>query len=197
MARKRRIRTQRSKLYAQTRDIIQKVNKRLRSLESGGNYNSWASKKLFDKINPNVLNRARNKHILSLKLNKKLTDSELISIHKSARNFLKSVTSTNKGILKVETETKESMYKTLHADNEKITKEDIEDYYDMLGDSDITSWVDNHGASEVWAVIEDAKESNDNYEQFIQRVYDYLERGNDIDFKNKVQRIYEKYIIND
>lgn len=196
MARKRPL-TKRSKIYSQTRELIMKVNKRIRSLEKGGNYNSWASKRLFERLdssNLKVLNKARNKHILSIKINKNLSETQLIAIQKASVNFLRSETSSNRGIKNVEDSTKESMYKTLKNKNENISKQDIEDYYDMLSDKDLTHYVDNFGASTIWDIIEDAKEHNDNYNQFSDRINNYLEFGNDEDFKVRVQRIYNKYV---
>ena len=69
-------------LYKQVQRELKEVNKRLRALEKSGNYNSYSSKKLFERLGSkilNVLNKSKkvNKgHVLGIKLRKNMTNTD-------------------------------------------------------------------------------------------------------------------------
>lgn len=190
-------------LYKQVQREIKEVNKRLRALEKSGNYNSYSSKKLFERLGSkklNVLNKSKkvNKgHVLGVKLRKNMSNTDLAAVSKASNQFLRSATSTPKKLKKVVEQTKKSMYETLKARDKDITKEDIEAYYEMLGDKDFDYFNDKVGASSMWAAIEDAIEEGDNQDQFIKRLnnMNLINVMTDQDAKAKAIRLYEKYIL--
>lgn len=190
-------------LYKQVQREIKEVNKRLRALEKSGNYNSYSSKKLFERLGSkklNVLNKSKkvNKgHVLGIKLRKNMTNTDLAAVSKASNQFLRSATSTPKKLKKVVEQTKKSMYETLKAQGKDITKEDIEAYYEMLGDKDFDYFSDKVGASSMWAAIEDAIEEEDTQDQFIKRLnnMNLINVMTDQDAKAKAIRLYEKYIL--
>ena len=79
-------------------------------------------------------------------------------------------------------------------EEEDLTNEEAEALYDMLSDDYVTDILKYIPASEFWALIEDAKENGDTEQQFIDRIKDYIEFGNDLDMKNKLIVIYVKYV---
>lgn len=187
-------------LKAKAMENIEKANKRLRSLDRSGNYNSFSSKKLFERLGSkklNALNKSKKVNrgkVLSIKLRKNMTNTDLTAVIKATDQFLKSATSTTKGINKVIEKTKKSMYETLKAENKDITKEEIEAYYDMLGDKDFDYFNDKIGASEMWSILEDATEAGDNKNDFIKRLNNYITLG-DEDVKNKALGLFNKYVL--
>lgn len=187
------------KLLQETQQMVDKVNKRLRNLERGDNYYSYSSKKLFNRLdtkNLNVLQKTRkSKHITSVKLTNQLTNTDLHAIQKASRQFLVSATSTSRGIEKVAEQTKKTMYETLKiAPDSKISKEDVETYYEMLGNNDFDYFNDKIGASAMWSLMEDAKEMNLSENEFISLLNKYI-TINDEDVRNKAIRLYNKYVI--
>lgn len=76
-----------------------------------------------------------------------------------------------------------------------ITPEEAEAMYEMLTDDDTRFFIDRMGASEFWNEIQDAKEQNDTYNQFEFRFLLYFENPLDDDIKDKLQRIYERYVL--
>lgn len=188
------------KLYRQTVDQVNKANKRLRSLQKEGYYNSWASKKLFKRLDVkdlDVLDRTKKgSRVNRIKLNNRLTNTDLIAILKATSQFLLSKTSTARGIKSVESSVKKSLYQTLKVDADtKITEEDIEDYYEMLSNDDFDYFSEKIGASTLWNVIEEAKEElavNEN--KFITILNRYI-TINDEKVRNKAIRLYNKYVI--
>lgn len=186
-------------LLAETREMVQKVNKRLRNLERGDNYNSWASKKLFERLDAKslgVLDKTRKgKHIRSVKLNKGLTNTDLHAIQKASRQFLTSKTSTSRGIADVEERTKDSMYKDLKIDkNRNISRKDVETYYEMLSNKDFDYFNEKVGASTMWNAIEDAKDSSDDKKTFVERISAYAGIIPDEDVRGKITRLYDLYV---
>ena len=187
------------KLYMQTVEQVNKVNKRLRSLQKEGYYNSYASKKLFTRLdvkNLDVLERTKKgSHVSRIKLNNRLTNTDLIAIQKATKQFLVSKTSTAKGIRSVESNVKESLYQSLKLDADtEITEDDIEDFYNMLSNNDFDYFSDKIGASALWYLIEDAKELYADENEFINMLNQYI-TVSDEDVRNKAIRLYNKYVI--
>lgn len=194
------------KLYRQTVDQVNKANKRLRSLQKEGYYNSWASRKLFKRLdvkNLDVLDRTKKgSRVNRIKLNNRLTNTDLIAILKATSQFLLSKTSTARGIKSVESSVKKSLYQTLKVDADtEITEEDIEDYYDMLSNDDFDYFNEKIGASTLWNLIEETKElvvnkSEElavNENKFITILNRYI-TINDEEVRNKAIRLYNKYV---
>ena len=174
---------------------VKETNKRLRQLDRKGFYNSFSSKKLFERLGTNrldALERTGNK-ITGIKIKKKLSVTDLTYMSKATKNFLKSATSSPYRTQKVIRDTKKSMFKTLKIKDDKLTMEDIENYYEMLGDNDFDSFNEKIGASEMWAIIDDAIESGDNQNQFLNRI-NRLITLNDVDLKQKAINLFNKYV---
>lgn len=185
------------KIRQETRDIVEKVNKRLKSLEKSNNYYSYASKKLFDRLDTNTikaLEKSRSGHVLSVKINRDMTNTQLLAIQKASKQFLVSSTSTSKGIEKVRENTKKSMLETLKEDGRDISTEDIDNYYDMLSNSDFDYFSSKIGASSMWAFIDDAIEYNYSEDKFLDMINKHMVS---IDENNReiARRLYQKYIL--
>lgn len=174
---------------------IKETNKRLRQLDKKGFYNSFSSKKLFERLGSgriNALERVNNK-VVGVKITKNMTMTDLTAIQKATRNFLGSATSSPQKIKKVISDTKKSMYKTLKIKNDSLTMDDIESYYEMLGDKDFDAFNEKIGASEMWAIIDDAIDSGDNQRDFLSRLSKFITL-NDVDLKKKAINIFNKYV---
>lgn len=173
------------------------ANRRLKALNKSGNYGTFSSKKLFDRLDsPKLksLTKLRTGKITGIKIKSNMNKTDLTAVNKALDQFLKSSTSTTKGLNKVMEKTKKSMYETLKARDKNITKEDIETYYNMLGDKDFDYFNDKIGASTMWALIEDSIEKEENQDEFLKRLNNYITL-NDEDVKAKAMRLYEKYVL--
>lgn len=192
--------TRATSLYKQVQTEIKEINKRLRSLERRGHYNSYSSKKLFERLGSEKLNvlkkskKVNRGHVLGVKLRKNMSNTDLLAVSKASNQFLRSATSTPKRLEKVVADTKKSMYKTLHLKDDEISKEDIENYYEMLGNDDFDYFNDKIGASTMWSIIEDAIEIGDTKKRFLDRLNNYITL-NDVDIREKAIRLYNKYVL--
>lgn len=186
-------------LYRRVKEQVDKANARLRNLEKAGEYNSWASKKLFDRLDTQtlkVLQRYRKGgKIERINLTRQLTNTQLIAIEKATRQFLVSKTSTIKGIRNVKTSTIKAIQTTLsEEDAVKVTEEDAQFYYKMLGESDFDFFADKIGASTLWTLIDSAKESNSSLNSWINTLSNYIEFKEDADVRDMAINLYNKYI---
>lgn len=185
---------------AVTYKAINDINRRLSKLGSQGFGETWASKKLLNrlkggKVNVVTVERTKGGQVKGLKLKKKLTKTEMIAVQKASRQFLASKTSTAKGIRSVREETIKSLQSSMSDTDKELSYEEAEALYDMLGDNDFDDFVAKVGASTMWNLIDDAIEARDSETAFLNRLERYAITLNDVDLREKAKRIYEKYVV--
>lgn len=182
-------------LYKETLELASKANRRLKGLKSGGYQGSWASKKLVNRIDNDVLKGWTKAEGGKIKVQKNLTATQLTNLQKSIRQFLNSKTSKVKGILQTREATIKSLRASLSLDQQhKLSYEDAEYYYDMLGDNDFDYFNEKIGASTMWSLTEDAIEAGDTEKSWIKRLSKYMTL-NDKDVVARAKRLYEKYVL--
>lgn len=185
----------RRRLAKEVEKQVRLVNKRLRRLDRKGFYNSFSSKKLFERLGGDKYNALQkiNGKVVGIKIRDDMSITQLNAVSRASRNFLASATSTPDRLNRVIKKTKESMFRTLKIKDDKLTMDDIENYYDMLGDKDFDYYNEKFGASTMWSVIEDAIEANDDQQAFIKRMNGLLTL-NDKDMTDRVIRLFNKYV---
>lgn len=183
------------KLAKQVQEQVNLVNKRLQRLDKKGFYNSFSSKKLFERLGGSKYNALQkiNGKVVGVRLRENMSITDLNAVSRASRNFLASATSTPDRLNRVIRKTKESMFKTLKIKDDNLTMDEIENYYEMLGDKDFDYYNEKFGASTVWATIEDAIEANDNKQAFIKRMNGLLTLK-DKDMTERVVRLFNKYV---
>lgn len=161
-------------------------------LKENSGKDTWATKKLRDKLATEpLLAWTRTGRV---RVNKSMTITQMRATIKATQQFLNSKTSRVGGVKEVRKTTIKSIAKSMGTEEEDLSNEEAEALYDMLSDDYVTDILKYITASEFWALIEDAKEKGDTEQQFIDRIKDYIEFGNDLDMKNKLIVIYEKYV---
>lgn len=181
-----------SQTYKDTLKLIKQANARITKLrQSGYDSGTWSSKKLNTRLQTSKIGAW---HRGKIKINENMTNTQLLAVQKATKQFLVSKTSTPKGINKVKKKTLESLSISLSdEDREKLTSEDAEFYYEMLGNNDFDYFNDKLGASTTWILIDEAIEKNDTEEKWLERLGNYITL-NDEDVRNKAIRLYNKYI---
>lgn len=168
---------------------------------------SWASKKLRNKLSINPVQAWTDTG--RIRVNKKMTIGQLRATIKATEQFLNSKTSTVKGIKDVIKRTKKSLSKTLEKNNifgaeeaekeaNKLTEKEADILYDMLSEDYIKDLLPYIGASEMWGVVEDAKEMNiEEKDEFFElfNTYTSVDFTNDLDMKEKITKIFERYVL--
>lgn len=183
---------------------IRETNRRLRALDRKGYYNSFSSKKLFDRLGGKLdgLQKIGTK-VIGVRRKKKMSITQLSALNRATRNFLASETSTPKRVESVIERTKRSMYATLKTEHNDISMEDIENYYELLGDDDFNFFNDQWdeskkanylGASTLWSLIDIAKDKNMDKNGFLQLMYNYSVNVKDKDVRKKAINLFNKYV---
>lgn len=182
-------------LLRKTNIKVKETNKRLRRLDNKGYYGTFSSRKLFDRLGGkvNALERDVSGKVIAVKLNNKMSITQITAINKATNQFLNSLTSSPKKLESVIEKTKDSMFKTLKTKDDDLTMDDIEFYYNMLGNDDFDYFAEKIGASILWALIDDAIEYNDNQDRFLMRLAPYVDI-NDIDVRKHAVRLFNKYV---
>lgn len=184
---------ERAKLLAETRASVEKANKRLKGLSNAGYKGTWSSKKLINRLDNKKLDAWDKRG--KIKINKRMTNTQLKAVQKASDQFLKSKTSTLKGIRDVKSSTIKSLQATLSDEQRgKVTEEDAEFYYDMFGSDDFNYFADKIGASTLWTLIDESIEKLDSEESWLKKLSNYITL-NDLDMRERAIRLYEKYII--
>ena len=178
--------------FKETLKLVKQANAKITKLNQAG-YKSgtWASKKLNNRLQTDKYGAW---HRGKIKINPNMTETQLLGVRKSINQFLASKTSTPKGITKVKSKTLKSLAQTLSEDDgKKLTSEDAEFYYDMLGEHDFDFFADKIGASTLWICIDEAIEKGDTEDKWIKRLSNYITL-NDEDYRERAIRLYDKYV---
>ena len=198
----RKLTIQEKEIYQRTQKIVNKVNRRFENLAKSGYLETYSSKKLTNRLNKYAMSsikrsrKGKNKILLGIKLNKNLTTTQLLAIQKASRQFLRSKTSTVKGIKSVKDATIKSLKITMSDEEDEKSLDEATEMYNMLDDEDFKSIskLENVGASSLWALLDDAKERNMDQNQFI----DFIEANisaNDLNLREKAINLYNKYVL--
>ena len=178
------------KIEKQARKNVSETNQRIKSIEK--KYKNceftWGITKLKNMLG-NYFKKGK------IVIPKQPSLIELLDITKETKKFLDSKYSTKKGIEEIKRKAKQGIKENLSAEDKDITDEDIEDYVSMFYDNDFTSFLNATGmkASEVWDILDEAKENNDSEDRFLNRLSMYTTIV-DEDIRNKAIRLYNKYV---
>lgn len=184
---------ERAKLMAETRELISQANRRLKGLNNAGYRGSWASKKLVSRIDTKILKAWEKKG--KIKVNKNLTNTQLMALQKAVNQFLESKTSTIKGIKEVSQARIKGIQETLSDElRGRVSEEDAEFYYDMFEEDDFNFFADKIGASTLWMLIDDAKMLDASEDDWLSMLNNYITL-NDLDLRERAIRLYNKYIL--
>ena len=176
--------------YRETLKQVQKANNRLKSLSRKYGSRTWASKKLFNRLDASTLKAVKRGRV---KITKNMTMTQLSAVRNAVNMFLNSKTSTKAGIKQTSESIKKGIQKTLADEDRVIDDADIEEYYSMLTENSFKMFADYMGASTVWAFIDDAKESNMSENEFVETLNHYMdERFFDEEIRQNAIYLYNK-----
>lgn len=193
MPKKKELTKEQQELYTELKKLTKRANQRLVRLEREFGTNTWASKKLMNRLVADPLQAWTSKN--RVRVNKSMNITQMRAILKAVNQFLNSKTSTKRGIKQIKKTTIKNIAISLGTDDEELTNEQAEVLYDMLSDDYVTDILRYIPASEFWSLIEEAKEMKDTEQSFINRIKTYIEFGNDVDMVDKLSVIYNNYIV--
>ena len=125
------------------------------------------------------------------------TNMKILATNKAIRNYLKSQTSTIKGIKKVETTTKNTIKNVVSDfDTEELSDKDINELYKYLSDPDFNYATQYFDPSDLWINLAEIKSAGGNEEDFLRRIENYLSSDSlykDDDLVESLTNIYNKF----
>lgn len=193
MPKKKELTKEQQELYTELKKLAKRANQRLVRLEREFGTNTWASKKLQNRLVADPLQAWTSKN--RVRVNKSMNITQMRATLKAVNQFLNSKTSTKRGIKQIKKTTIKNIAISLGTDDEELTNEQAEVLYDMLSDDYVTDILRYIPASEFWALIEEVKEMKDTEQSFNNRIKTYIEFGNDVDMVDKLSVIYNNYIV--
>lgn len=189
---------------------IGKVNARFRSLEKGGNFNTYASKELvrFAQANPYLsiktskkrpkggkgrrAKQRQKRHTLVLKKGN-IPVSQQRLINKKLNEALASKVFSNVGIERVRKETRRKVKETLELETgADLTEKDVDLFYD-IAKYKYDDIIEKIGPSEFYQLVQTASRNGYNVDQWVEMLNNYVEINNDV-MRKQAEYLYNKFV---
>ena len=177
---------------------VDRINRRFRGLEKGGNYGTYKSRELQEFVSRNpflVIKRSRGskRHKLMVINLRKATMGQLKLITKKFGEVLKSKVFSNAGIERVRKETRKKVSETLSERmGREMTKEEVDVFYDIAKDRE-NSILDQMSSSEFWTLVMVAKDMNASLDTWVNLLKNYATINNEY-LREEAKDLYYKYV---
>ena len=182
---------------------IGKVNARFRSLEKGGNYDTYASRELlrFAQANPYLVlktskkkkgKKRQRRHTLQL-VRGNIPVAQQRLINKKLNKALSSQVFSNVGIERVRKETRRKVKETLELESgEELTEQDVDLFYD-IAKYKYEDIIEKIGPSEFYQLVQVAAKNNYSVDQWVDLLNNYVEINNDV-MRKQAEYLYNKFV---
>lgn len=188
---KKEMNPEQQKLFEELKKLAKRANQRIVRLEREFGKETWATKKLRNKLAIEPLQAWTTSG--RIKVNKSMTVLQLQKTIKATEQFLDSQTSTIGGVKKVRKEQIKKIQERFDIKDREFTYEDAENFYDVFDDE--YNWILQYiTPSEFQAMVADAIEQHDKENDWVKRIEEYIEIGNDLDLVSKCIRLYDKFV---
>lgn len=171
------------KLYKELSTQVRRTNAKLQRLRGHfGDDPGWAATRLLNKLSIDVLNAVTEKGYV--KYNKNLSNRQMKAILKATDSFLKSKTSTVKGV-------QENMAKIKSGLKEgfEITSKEAGLLYEFFSTDDYR--LSNEVKYESAKMAVEVHEKGGDFDNYIQLAEDYIEIGNDEDIRLLLWHVFK------
>ena len=171
------------KLYKELSTQVRRTNAMLQRLRGHfGDEAGWAATRLLNKLDIDVLNAVTEKGYI--KYNKNLSNRQMKAILKATDSFLKSKTSTVKGV-------QENMAKIKAGIGEsfEITSKEAGMLYEFFSSDDYR--LTNEVKYELAKIAVEVHEKNGSFEDFVEIAESYIDLGNDEDMKALLRHVFD------
>lgn len=171
------------KLYKELSTQVRRTNAMLQRLRGHfGDETGWAATRLLNKLDIDILNAVTEKGYI--KYNKNLSNRQMKAILKATDTFLKSKTSTVKGV-------QENMAKIKAGIGEsfEITSKEAGMLYEFFSSDDYR--LTNEVKYELAKIAVEVHEKNRSFEDFVEISESYIDLGNDEDMKALLRHVFD------
>lgn len=167
------------------------ANKRLRAIRNEFGNIGWAGENLKQKTEMSLVSSWTSRGI---KVKRSMTPQQMKATLKAIENFLNSKTSSVKGIRQTIKRQQLGLQQTLSNFDIGITTKESQTLYKFFEDKDFNYVTRFISPSDLFVLVQDAKEQNDNLNSWIDRVENYIVLGEDEEVRNALESMYNKYV---
>ena len=186
----------RSRAVPTTNYLLERANKKLVRLERANLGGTYASKQLLQSLQGRKSvkvgsRKARNR----IKVIRSLSVTEKKYVNKKLNQFIQAETSTPTGIKRKRAEVRENVLQGLSklVDRE-LTKQDLDDFYDLVENEDFQGLADMIGDSEMYVLVDEAKQKNIKSPNDFAKLLNKHMTSNTKEVRDKATRLFNKFI---
>ena len=186
----------RSRAVPTTNYLLERANKKLVRLERANLGGTYASKQLLQSLQGRKSvkvgsRKARNR----IKVIRSLSVTEKKYVNKKLNQFIQAETSTPTGIKRKRAEVRENVLQGLSklVDRE-LTKQDLDDFYDLVENEDFQGLADMIGDSEMYVLVDEAKQKNLKSPNDFTKLLNKHMTSNTKEVRDKATRLFNKFI---
>lgn len=178
---------------------VEKLNRRIRSLEKRGNFGVYAGKSFLEFASRSKFvsvkkARGSKRHRVVLKKLQQATFGQLKEIHKKFKHFLQSKTFTNIGIEAVRAETKRKVKDYFAgALDRPVSDSDLEKFYEVNKYSS-DKIIEMIGPSEFTIMVFEARDTNAGVDRWVEMIIEHGVTVNNDYTRNQCVELYNKFV---
>lgn len=179
---------------------VERANRQLRKLEQAGELSTYSARKLQKNIAPTrgvtVSRRTSRKRPTQkrIKVSSAIARGDKLYLQKQLKTFLESETATTTGVRRKRERVRKNIRKGLgELVDRRLTNKDVDDFYDLLYDEDFKYFSDKMSESDIYALLDEAKEENRNVRGFIKKLETEQMTMNSAEAQEKAKRLYRKF----
>jgi len=186
----------RARIVPTTAYLLERANKKLINLERANLGGTYSSKQLIQSLQGNKAvkigsRKARNR----IKVIRSLNVTQKRFVNKKLRQFVESETSTPTGIKRKRAETRDNVLQGLSKlVDRKLTKQDLDDFYDLVENEDFQGLADMIGDSEMYVLVDEAKQKNIKNSKDFEKLLNKHMTSNTKEVRDKATRLFNKFI---
>lgn len=183
-------------LYKELQKLSWRANKRIASVEKSYGKESWAIKKLRNRLDIPKLDSWTKGGRISI--SSKQSIPQMRAQINAVSQFLNSNTSTISGIKRAISNTKNAIKQNFAREDktQSVTDSEAEQFYEMLEDYKNINWLlKEYGASDTFTFLNAMRDVKADLDTFKDRFFKHFTKysENDIDMQKKVEDLYIKY----
>ena len=186
----------RSRTVPTTGYLLERANRKLINLEKANLGGTYASKQLLQSLQSHKAvkigsRKARNR----IKVIRSLNITEKRFVNKKLRQFVEAETSTPTGIKRKRDEIRENVLQGLSKlVDRQLTKQDLDDFYDLVENEDFQGLADMIGDSEMYVLVDEAKQKNLKNPKDFEKLLNKHMTSNTKEVRDKATRLFNKFI---
>lgn len=191
------IKKSKNQLYNEAVRKIGLTNKRIKSIsrEFGGDI-GWAGNILKNRTERNLVNTWKARGGKGIKINKNMSEEQLQATINSIDRFLKSQTSSIKGIKNVMKKQQDTLRRTFSRPDYEISKEESKTLYELFDDPNFryATDIENINASTMFTLMVEAKAENWKEQKFQKQLENIMTHTPDENMREKIKAIFDKWM---